>query len=109
MKISKLFIVLRFGFLIQGSPCGGHVRSPLGWLSAADGDHDGNYDISHECLWTIMAPENHVIVVQLLYLSINDRNNCEDEKLTVRTIILACETEFVLYLAVHENSALPMC
>ena len=96
---------LMFFFIVvvvyAGSPCGGNVTAPSGCLSGVDGDNDGNYDIFRECLWTLIAPEDYWIVVQLLFLSLQDNKKCETEKLLVSTV----ELQWIEHIWNHKKYA----
>ena len=41
-----------------------------------DSDSDGNYDDDLHCVWTIVAPEDHMILLNIMRMDIEEEVNC---------------------------------
>ena len=64
-------------FPVSGSKCGGQLMGESGWFSPIDRDDDGTYDPHQNCLWTIIAPGNHVIELNFSTIDFPQGVSCE--------------------------------
>ena len=63
--------------------CGSVLNEFNGWITSEDQDNDGEYDHNLDCLWTIFAAPNNVLLIRILNLDIEWTLHCEYDYLKV--------------------------
>ena len=59
-----------------GATCGGVRTDSQGELRSLDSDGDGQYDNKVDCLWSLTAPMDQHIVLQILSMDIEEEYAC---------------------------------
>lgn len=76
MAVTQLIIVIYNVISVDTSPsCGGTLTNGSGLIESIDRDGDGRRDAYRDCLWTIIAPDNMTIEIQLVMVDFNPAGN----------------------------------
>ena len=86
------FLSLFFFFLTQQyvtvtevkvRECGGVLESTIGVILPLDVNEDGLYDYAVDCMWLIHVPNDHVVRYSIVYIYIQDSQQCSKDRLLV--------------------------
>ena len=72
-----------FSLLDKTVHCGAVLNELNGWITSEDRDNDGEYDHNLDCLWTIFAAPNNVLLIRIINVDIEWTLHCEYDYLKV--------------------------
>ena len=64
------------------------INAISGWIASTDSDNDGEYDNNQDCLWTLNAEPNHVVLFRVMQLDLEWTHNCEYDYIKVSGILV---------------------
>ena len=82
------------------------LTNPTGMISSPDSNADGMYDNNVDIMWMVKAEETNVIRYQLMYIEIQDSDDCLRDALVVCIIFILALAKLVraIYTCTPSNS-----